>query len=220
MKTDDLFVTEIGSAMWGMKHAKSDTDLFHCYTADIIDILEGRRIAETKPTKQEENTDHQFMEIGHLVNLLINGNVSAIWAVCSPVVVVDSPVLRDLREITVGNLSKASFKPIKGIAMSNWQDETRRAGKEHFYPGKGYRQAMRAMTFGISLAYGRVDFALAGDVAKAMDINEGEKLLASAMELLERTYKESPLPDEPNPEPFRKFMYEFRMNQIDEVKNG
>jgi len=216
MKTDELFVTEVGSAMWGMKHPGSDTDLFHCYTADISDILEGRCINETRPSKQDEDTDHQFMEIGHLVNLLIGGNVSAIWAVCSPIVVVDSPVLHVLRHITVSNLSKASFKPIKGIAMSSWKDETRRAGKDHFYPGKGYRQSMRAITFGLSLAHGMLNFAGAGDAAKVMNIDNAEDILEVEMDTLEQTYKVSPLPNEPDPLPFRKFMYNFRMYQIDE----
>lgn len=92
-----LFITEVGSRMWGMEEFASDYDWVHIYQVPTRSILEGRKIPVTRPQKHYTDDhgrliDASFMEIGHLVQLLISGNINAIWAVTSPLVIADSSV--------------------------------------------------------------------------------------------------------------------------------
>jgi predicted nucleotidyltransferase len=94
MNENYLFVTEVGSRMWGMEKFASDYDLFHCYQQPAREYLRTSTFEKSRPAKKDydlrdgvtRELDCQYMEIGHLVNLLKKGNVNAIWAVCSPVV--------------------------------------------------------------------------------------------------------------------------------------
>lgn len=56
-----LFVTNVGSHMWGMSTPDSDLDLMLVYQEDTRHILEGRGIEKTRP-------DRSFMENGVLVD--------------------------------------------------------------------------------------------------------------------------------------------------------
>ncbi len=93
MKT--LFVSCVGSHMWGMQSPESDIDLVMIYIAPTKRILRGERIPPT--IRQEiaarggEVYDTLGWEIGHLINQLIKGNVNAIWYVTSPLIIKPSP---------------------------------------------------------------------------------------------------------------------------------
>ena len=47
-----LFVTEVGSRMWGMATPESDYDHVVVYQVPTRRILEGHRVPETRPTRQ------------------------------------------------------------------------------------------------------------------------------------------------------------------------
>ena len=105
-----LFVTEVGSRMWGMEKFASDYDLFHVYQTPASEYLVSGHFGNTRAAKiwtdsEGREIDAQYMEIGHLVGLLKKGNANAIWAVCSCVIHEDTEVLRQLKHITLQNIA-------------------------------------------------------------------------------------------------------------------
>lgn len=203
-----LFETEVGSFMWGMGTKESDRDIMQVYARPTRDILSGKVGDRNKPS-QKFIDDHgleweyQYIEIGHLVNLLIKGNCNALWVVTSPIVLKESLSLRVLREIAINNLSKASYASISGMAISSFKDHTKRP---QLLPNKAYKQSLRTLTFGINLLEkGKVIFTpIKKEVAKE-DIED-------AFARIENAYARSKLPEVPKEEEFRDFLYNLRVN--------
>lgn len=208
-----LFVTEVGSRMWGMEKFASDYDLFHVYQAPAKDYLVSGNFGNTKPAKTWVDTnnreiDAQYMEIGHLVNLLKKGNVNAIWAVCSGVVHKDSEVLQQLKHITLQNLSRASYHSIRGMAISQLNDAEKR--KEVRDPQKSLVSCQRTLLFGIKLLYGEgVDFKASWPMYEITK----EQCEANFIDL-DAAFERSKLPEYPNPLHFDNFLYRLRMQEI------
>lgn len=220
-----LFVTEVGSRMWGMEKFASDYDLFHCYQQPARDYLRTSTFEKARAAKtfkadtdyliQTQNVkipvgaeiDAQYMEIGHLVNLLKKGNVNAIWAVCSPVVHQNSQTLRELKQITLDNLSRASYASIKGMAMSELSDATKR--KDVRDPQKSLQSCIRTLWFGHALLTGGgVYFS-----PVTQDVTEAD--CQHEFELLDVAYETKKVGKEkPDPAPFDDFLFRIRMKEI------
>jgi hypothetical protein len=208
MKT--LFITTVGSHMWGMQTPESDIDQMLVYQESTRNILEGRPIRNTKPDSAFEQdgipVDRKCQEIGHLVNKLIDGNVNAIWTVCSPIVVQDHPYLHELRKITEQNLSKASYASINGMAISQTKDHVKRAAV--MPAGKSLRTCWRICEFGQMLLLGNeIKFrSVTGDIS----VSDAEWIIKG----LECAYIQSKLPERPDEKPFRDFMFKIRINDL------
>lgn len=204
-----LFETEVGSFMWGMGTKESDRDVMQVYAQPTRDILSGRTQTHNKPQRKFKQYgwewDYQHFEIGHLVNLLIKGNCNAIWTVTSPVVMKDSLVLGVLREITINNLSKASYASIHGMAISNFKDQEKRP---KLAPNKAYKQCLRTLTFGINLfEQGKAVFTPITKEVTAEDVEEAFVHIAVA-------HERTKLPDVPNETEFRDFLYNLRVADL------
>jgi predicted nucleotidyltransferase len=210
----DLFITSVGSDMWGMRTKDSDLDLMRTYQADTKSILSGRSVKYTIPdrTYTDKNmglVDEKAQEIGHLVNKLIDGNINAIWTVCSPLVVKNHPYLDTLRKITTQNLSKASYRSLNGMAISQLKDHIRRAGV--MPEGKALKTAYRTCAFGIEmLTDGTLPF-------RPVEFQPTELFVQEALELLRVSYEKSPLPEYPDPAPFRGFILKARLEELGEI---
>jgi len=205
-----LFATNVGSHMWNMQTPESDLDTMMVYQEDTKHILEGRYVHVTKPDKSFMQDgvliDQKEQEIGHLVNKLIDGNVNAIWTVCTPIVLQNSPYLQELRDIVVNNLSKASYASINGMSISQMKDHVKRAGV--MPEGKALRTALRTCCFGHSLLMGKIKFA---PVFENVTVEDVEK----SLELLKYMYDfESKLPDRPDEKPFRDFLFKLRIDNL------
>jgi len=207
-----LFVTEVGSRMWGMGDLASDYDLFHCYQQPAAEYLKTGTFEKSRPARtytidgDDKPVDAQYMEIGHLVNLLKKGNVNALWAVCSPVVHLDSPVLQQLKEITLDNLSRQSYHSIKGMAMSELSDVTKR--KDVRDPQKSLKTCVRTLWFGHALLTGGgIYFA-----PVKQDITEGD--CQHEFELLDIAYNSKKVTEIPDPKPFEDFLFMLRVTEI------
>lgn len=157
----ELWVTEVGSQMWGMETFASDHDFITIYVARHYDTLTGY-MTNTLPQKTDVKVDWldkpldvAGMEIGHLIHLLKKGNVNAIWAVMSPQIVSNimaNPFHRDhveLRRIVKENVSAQTYYSVKGMAVSQLADVEKRAGVRS--PEKSLASAMRTIRFGIRL---------------------------------------------------------------------
>jgi predicted nucleotidyltransferase len=211
MMTDNyLFITEVGSRMWGMATPSSDYDLFHVFQQPSSEYLRGSTFEKTRAAKSYfENTkeiDAQYMEIGHLVNLLKKGNVNAIWSVCSPIIHKDSEWLSKLRDIVTDNLSKSSYASINGMAHSQLNDAIKRASVKD--PLKSKATTMRTLQFGVTMLMNhKIEFKPPEDEITNENIGKWFRYLDLAKE-------KSMLPDEVDPKPFEDFLYDIRMSEI------
>ena len=206
MKT--LFVSCVGSHMWGMESEESDVDLVEIYMASTRAILRGETVPSTigQQMAAVEGViyDIQGWEIGHLINLLIKGNVNAIWCSSSPLVIQPSPAQEGLKTLVGANLCRETYHSIKGMAES----QIEYGQKKERIAGKGYRTALRTLNFGIELlSRGRLCFE------PVRHIPEPEKVI-EAMRQLSWAYEESPLPDLPDEDIFREFLFGLRLEEI------
>ncbi|MCU0638084.1 MAG: nucleotidyltransferase domain-containing protein, partial [Methanothrix sp.] len=98
MKT--LFISCVGSHMWGMQSEESDIDLVMIYIAPTRAILRAERISPTIRQKIADRGGEIYdtlgWEVGHLINQLIKGNVNAIWYVTSPLLIKPSIIQEEL----------------------------------------------------------------------------------------------------------------------------
>lgn len=209
-----LFATITGSHMYGMERPTSDYDLSVIYQASTRRILRGEPVSPTMddfihhygPYGRE--CDEQYRELGHLVQQLVEGNVNAIWQVCSPAVAIHHPLLTELRAITMDNLSRSTYKSIKGMAVSQFKDETKRAGR--IPKGKGYWSCIRTCNFGIQMLRDHVVRFTPVDLSRPFTERDAEVWLYA----LDSAYEESTLPDIPKEEPLRDFLESARMSTM------
>ncbi len=203
-----LFVSCVGSHMWGMQVEESDIDLVMIYAAPTRSILRGERVL---PTLRQEIAAHDGeiydtlgWEIGHLIDQLVRGNVNAIWYVTSPLVIKHSAAQEKLSALVQANLCRETYHSIKGMAESQIKSGEKPAKK----PGKGYRTALRTINFGIALlSEGRICFAPVLHTPGAGEVME-------KMARLDEAYEKSLLPDLPDEEAFREFLLRFRLDEM------
>ncbi len=204
-----LFQTEVGSYMWGMQKPDSDRDIMCVYAQPTREILSGM---QTKYNKHQHKTmidgiewDTQYMEIGHLVNLLKNGNVNALWTVTSPVVIQGSDDLNRLREITLVNLSKVSFYSINGMAVSCLHDQEKRPNMPY---NKAYKQCLRTLMFGINM------FELGEVLFTPVRIEVTKNDIDIAFNRLNEAFNNTKLISSPNEQVFKDYLYNLRISNI------
>ena len=210
MTDDHLFITEVGSRMWGMNKPDSDYDLFHVFQQPSSEYLRTSTFEKTRTAKShfenEREIDAQYMEIGHLVNLLKKGNVNAIWNVCSPIVHMNSEWLEKLQNITVNNLSKSSYASINGMAHSQLNDAIKRASVKD--PMKSKATTMRTLQFGVTMLMNhKIEFKPPEDEVTNENIGKWFRYLDVAKE-------KSTLPYEVDIKPFEDFLYDIRLSEI------
>ena len=213
-----LFITEVGSRMWGMEEFASDYDRVHIYQVPTRSILEGRKISVTRPQKQYTDEqgrliDASFMEVGHLVKLLISGNINAIWAVTSPLVIEDLVGVREpLRKVVVSTLSRQSYYSVRGMAESQALDAFRDRGREN--PEKPYLTAIRTLLFGQRLlSEGVPDYRVMDGLTWDPEITPEDRYAAELV-LLDEVFRECQLPLVPDDRLFRDLLFSLRTEDL------
>ena len=213
-----LYISCVGSHMWGMESKESDIDLVMIYIVPTKRILRGEKFPAT--IRQEMAArgggiyDTLGWEIGHLIDLLIKGNVNAIWYATSPLVIMPSALQEELSAIVQANLCRESYHSIKGMAESQINSETGQlklsgAGLVK-RPGKGYRTALRTINFGIKLLReARISYEPVMHDPALEELKEG-------MNQLDEAYRQSMLPDLPDKDQFRDFLLRQRLKEMDE----
>lgn len=217
----DLWETEHGSLMWGMfVPGKSDHDRCHVRQIPTKYILEGHRIPETWPQSHHfgldgVEIDNTYLEIGHLINQLIKGNINNIWYVMTPIIIHDNPILQELRKLVKENPSRAPYHSLKGMVISQMKDEIKRP---RLSGGKGYRTAARTALFGSKLlSRWEFDFRVPTSI---VNLEISREMVETAINALDDAYDNSPFPDKPNEEPFRQFLCEMRFENIIQMRKG
>jgi predicted nucleotidyltransferase len=89
--------------MWRMESKESDIDLVMIYTVSTRRILRGEKfpvaIRQEMVARRGGIYDTLGWEIGHLIDLLIKGNINAIWYATSPLVIMPSALQEELSAI-------------------------------------------------------------------------------------------------------------------------
>ncbi len=206
-----LFISSMGSHMWGMNRPESDIDLVVIYAASTMSILRGLKTQATIRQEiaacQGEIYDTLGWEVGHLIDQLIRGNVNAIWYVKSPLVVKPSPYQQELAALVAANLSRSSYHSIRGMAESQMKSEDSLSKPE--IAGKGYRTALRTINFGINLlSHARICFE------PVLHTPERSEVMA-ALASLDEAYEDSSLPDRPDEGAFRDFLLRLRLEALE-----
>jgi len=201
------YISCVGSHMWKMENETSDIDLVMIYTVPTRRILRGEKfpatIRQEMVARRGGIYDTLGWEIGHLIDLLIKGNINAIWYATSPLVIMPSALQEELSALVQANLCRESYHSIKGMAESQIKSE-----EKPKITGKGYRTALRTINFGIRLlSEGRIFFAPALHTPGAREVME-------KMGQLEEAYKASCLPDRPDEDAFREFLLRLRMEEM------
>lgn len=217
-----MWTTEVGSRMWCMHDLASDYDWVNIYRFNTTRLLEGRPGPSTLPQKQYVTStgremDQTYMEVGHLVSLLLKGNVNAVWSVMSNAIVYDDGAIEarnhyvqsefeELRDLVRENLSTSMYNSINGMALSQATDAVKRADVRD--PGKSLRTAMRTLLFGIRIfEENELYFTPVMDVPTADHLDETRRrLMASA--------NHSKLPNHVDEEPFRDWLYNVRISDL------
>ena len=208
---DNFFTTVFGSDIWGMRHSKSDMDLFRVYVVSTEDILKG--VANTRSKFiQKDNIDIALHEIGKVIDQLLKDNMNFIIGVMSPIIVeVYNPVLfYELRSIVRRNISKNCYHSIHGMAVHNYRkyvesgldkSETR------------CNKILRVLRFGQRLL--RENQIVFEPVAGGTP-----EIVEEELKILEIAYKNSKLPEKPNEEEFREWLYNLRIHELKYTKKG
>lgn len=211
-----LFISSVGSHMWGMNRPESDIDLVVIYAASTVSILRGQKVPTT--IRQEiaacrgEVYDTLGWEAGHLIDQLIRGNVNAIWYTTSPLIVKPSPYQEELAALVAANLSRSSYHSIRGMAESQIKSEDSLGRLK--IAGKGYRTALRTIKFGINLlTHARICFE------PVLHTPERSEVMA-AQASLDEAYLNSSLPDRPDEGAFRDFLLRLRLEILAEERGN
>jgi len=195
--------------MWNMETPDSDHDYMIIYQQSTKEILSGYPYytGKAQHTKISGNKiyDCQFMEIGHLINLLIKGNINAIWIVTSPIIKHDSKILQTLREIVLHNLSKRSYDSLRGMSISQYNDAIKRPNTRE---NKAYKACLRILKFGkYMFDTGNLNYM----PVKHLIIKEE---IDNAFEQLDLSHRFTQLPNEPDESAFREFLYNIRISDL------
>jgi predicted nucleotidyltransferase len=205
-----LFISCVGSHMWGMNSPESDIDLVMIYIAPTRSLLRGDKVPYTIrqqiAPKNGKIYDTLGWEIGHLINQLIKGNINAIWYVTSPLIIKPSRVQEELSALVRTNLCRQTYHSIKGMAESQIKSEEKPGAKPNI-AGKGYRTALRTINFAIHLlSEGKICFAPVLHTPHKDEVME-------KMQQLDESYASSLLPDRPDEDAFREFLLKLRMDE-------
>lgn len=204
------YITEIGSRMWGMATPTSDSDREYVYIVPTRDILSGRypghRVVAKKFVEDGVQVDAQFKEIGHIITQLIKGNINAVWSVTTPNVIAGTAGFRQLRRVTLANLSKHIYPSIHGYATAMIRDADRVT--EPVALRKRRRAAYRIANQGVELfSVGKIRYQPAPDEVTPAMLNEILIALADA-------YATTDLPDTGDADAFHEFLYDVRMVEL------
>ena len=201
-----LYVTEIGSRMWGMATPTSDSDREYVYIVPTRDILSGRYPVHVTKVKKfvehDVHVDAQFKEIGHIVAQLIKGNINAVWSVTTPNVLIDSQWLKQLKMVTTTNFSKQNYPYLHGYATAMIRQTATERDPDKLR--KRRRSAYRIADQGVELfSVGKIRYHPApDDVTPAM--------LDEIMIALTNAYANTDLPDMCDATMFHDTLYAIR----------
>ena len=204
----ELWRTQIGSHLWKMNHEGSDNDFFAVHIAPSEDILNGSITKSSSKVMKIKGDDYVSHEVGKVVDELIKGNINFLTGIMSDIIVYNrSCYLYELRDLVKEyGQTKACVNSIKGIAIGNY---TRYVLGNENDPTISKRCGIinRSLLFGINL--------LSGEGFKFNPvINPTPKNTCYLFKGFDYAVKNSSLLEKTNPEPFRDWLYNLRLDEL------
>jgi len=212
-----LCETVIGSHAWKMNHAGSDLDLWRIFVVDTKQFLRGTvRLKSRNYTEKSTwefgddfeyygmDIDYAEHEVGSTISQLLKGNINYLIGILSPIVRESTPEFNQLREITQNNIAKNCFNSIHGMGRANYNKYIK-SGKDD--SERRCNKIARALQFGIEILDGNGIQFEPYYFADTATIKEKLNEIVDA-------FHASRLPDAPNPEPFRDWLLEVRLNNL------
>ena len=198
----ELWSTVVGSHMWKMATPQSDMDIFVCEIASSKDILIGKTFKPVETHLPKDKIDMSSFEIGHVINMLIKGNINFVWGLTSPEITTTSKAHEELMDIYTQQMAKNIYHSTNGLFVHNYRDyvEKTKTPKQ-----KRIWMMYRTLQFTTRLLdTGVFDYS---PTTKEVTV----EMLKEAHEDLHNAYAASDLPEVPDPAPFMEFLYELRI---------
>jgi len=201
-----------------MNHKNSDIDIGTVYLMDSKDFLLRKKIKGKQIQDKLNNTDSVFYELSHVINNLLKMNCNFLWMLTSPLIVHEHrTTLKELRDIVSTNLAKCSYFSIDGLSRHNiyhFINGTRHdkapikeIDKDSLIYKKKLNVIGRTLKFGINLlTWGKCMF-------QKVDIKTEEELWELKNKLNE-AFKNSSLPEKPDPKPFEDYLVKWRLYKM------
>ncbi len=211
MKT--LWVTNIGSHAWLMTRPDSDIDIFTSYIIPSKDILSGKiRMSGSycSGSSGPGETDSVSHEIGKIVDELIKGNINFLVGTLSPLIISQhKDCLISLKNIVINHgQTKACIHSIRGLAVHNYRKFIIGQDTARDYPLiKLCNTINRVLLFGINLLDGK---GFRFEPVK----NQTPEDVKNFLDEFDKAVISSNLPDKTDPEPFREYLFEIRMREL------
>jgi len=202
-----ISITNVGSHLWGMNHENSDVDYGLIYVAPSRNILRGNAFTESKQV-EIGNNDWTIHELGKTVNMLMKGNVNYVWIVTSPLSLLSTLYIEELKKLYLNNMSANIYHNIKGLAKHNYKKylvEGRLAdGEPYSNLDKKRKIIIRTLKFGINLLDGN------GIIYEPVEGEVNDNLVRQFMDNLENAYEHTSLPENPDREKYYDYLEDVR----------
>lgn len=209
METVELWRTIVGSHVWGMNHAKSDTDYFSCFAVPTKAILAAKMVAGEAHFSEKVvpgGDDVQSHEIEKWVVMALKGNFNYMVGIHSPLVVSDSfGYLAEFKGICKRGMAKNVYSSIDGMARGNLKKYAQ-AGLDGSEFQKKLNGIARSLVFGCRWMGGHIEFTPVQ--------NATEKGVEGLLEAFAMARNLSKLPETPaNEEEYRDFLLKVRTDR-------
>jgi len=205
-----LFKTVVGSHMWKMNHSESDIDIFKAYVAPTRDFLIGKQHTGSHHSKTDIG-DVQSTEIGILIAQLKKNNVNYLVNVFSPKIMYGHAILKQLREISEMNFSKAAYGSINGFASSALHDY-----EKHISVNE--KKALKALNISARIyQFGRTFFEAELVEFKPVHLLEYSEI-DNYRNNFQKAFENTKLPNTPqNKKLLEDWIYELRIGLIEDL---
>jgi hypothetical protein len=203
-----LWETVWGSQLWGMASPDSDVDKFVVYQLDDrtvqLGAFEPRLLAphRTGWRRRGVGLDEHWFEIGRVVQLILQGSLTALYGVMSPLLGSrTSPAHGELRALLESSPSRVCYRGLMADVDDSEKAMQRAPSPE--VRRKHLRIGCRNLQFAITLfSEGKYEFL----PSAAEHLHE----LASLRREASEAYRASSLPVRFDPEPFREYLVRWR----------
>jgi hypothetical protein len=203
-----LFASVWGSHMWGMETSTSDRDRCVVYQVDERTVLLGAfetSLLQRHLTGWRRRTpegDEHWYEIGRVIRLLLQGSLTMLYGVMSPLVDAQASTAHaELRSLLMETPSRVFFRALLRDVRAS--EKRMDIARDNAYFEKHLRIACRNLRFGITLfSEGRYEFRS----STAVDRSEMVELERSVRE----AYRSSLLPEQLEPQPFYDYLIRQR----------
>ncbi len=213
-----LAVVEVGSTMWSMERPDSDRDYFCLWSVQPRRLLNGtyseaQRNHRTKMVRHDfpggDKPEMEATEVAHQVHMLLDSNINSVQRALSSVKHVWTNEADELGRLVQRYRAKNVYHSVAGMNSHNLKRYWARLeidGPEFGVKKSG--QILRVVDCAIRVLDGK-------PYTFEKCVDPTFEKCTEALTTLKRAYENSSLPERPDEEPYREFLYNLRIDQLD-----